>query len=101
MTEGVPGDSAWVGAQVEAALYERFRAGEEPREYERTGGGSSREYKAKFRQLSFNLKDGNNTDLRRAVLLGEVEPQELLQLSSEELVRHARGRWVACACASA
>ena len=36
------------------------------------GGGVTGKYKAKFRSLSFNLKDANNPDLRRAVLAREV-----------------------------
>ena len=36
------------------------------------GGGVTGEYKAKYRSLSFNLKDSNNPDLRRRVLSGEV-----------------------------
>ncbi len=39
------------------------------------GGGVTAEYKAKYRSLSFNLKDANNPDLRRRVLSGEVAAQ--------------------------
>jgi DNA-directed RNA polymerase subunit M/transcription elongation factor TFIIS len=46
---------------------------------------ASKEYKAKFRQLSFNLKDPKNLDLRRSVLSGETEPGELLKMDAEEL----------------
>jgi hypothetical protein len=46
---------------------------------------ASKEYKAKFRQLSFNLKDPKNLDLRRSVLSGETEPDELLKMDAEEL----------------
>ena len=49
------------------------------------GGASSKDYKAKFRQLSFNLKDPKNPDLRRSVLSGETEPAELLKMDAEEL----------------
>ncbi len=72
------GDPAAVAAQVEAALYREF------------GGAASKEYKAKFRQLSFNLKDGKNPDLRRTVLTGEVSPSELLKLEAEELASAER-----------
>ena len=48
-----------VAAEVEVALFQH-------------GGGVTAEYKAKFRSLSFNLKDANNPDLRRRVLSGEV-----------------------------
>ena len=46
---------------------------------------ASKDYKAKFRQLSFNLKDPKNPDLRRSVLSGETEPAELLKMDAEEL----------------
>ncbi len=49
------------------------------------GGAASKDYKAKFRQLSFNLKDPKNPDLRRSVLSGETEPAELLKMDAEEL----------------
>ena len=52
------------------------------REY---GSAASKEYKAKFRQLSFNLKDAKNPDLRRSVLSGETGAEELLRMESEEL----------------
>lgn len=55
------------------------------KEYTSTGGASSKDYKAKFRQLSFNLKDPKNPDLRRSVLSGETEPAELLKMDAEEL----------------
>ena len=38
------------------------------------GGGVTARYKAKFRTLSFNLKDASNPDLRRRVLSGEIPP---------------------------
>jgi len=90
-SEGVQGDPDWVGAQVEAELYNKYKPTDASlHEYERSGGGSSKEYKVKFRQLSFNLKDSNNPDLRRGVLLGEVAPKELLEYSPEELGSSAR-----------
>ncbi len=39
------------------------------------GGGVTTKYKARFRTLSFNLKDASNPDLRRRVLSGEVPPE--------------------------
>jgi transcription elongation factor S-II len=46
---------------------------------------TGKEYKAKFRQLSFNLKDPKNPDLRRSVADGLISPAVLLDLSPEEL----------------
>jgi len=44
-----------------------------------------KEYKAKFRQLSFNLKDPKNPDLRRSVSDGVIDPATLVEMSPEEL----------------
>jgi hypothetical protein len=86
----VAGDPLAAGAEVERALYEAFlpSEGSERLTYATTGGASSKDYKAKFRTLSFNLKDAKNPDLRRAVLNGQVAAADLLSLSAEELVRH-------------
>ena len=46
---------------------------------------TGKEYKAKFRQLSFNLKDPKNPDLRRSVADGLISHAVLLDLSPEEL----------------
>ena len=58
------------------ALYSALRTGTVAAEMEvalfQHGGGVTAEYKAKFRSLSFNLKDANNPDLRRRVLSREV-----------------------------
>jgi transcription elongation factor S-II len=54
------------------------------------GGRKSDEYKAKARKLLFNLKDKNNPDLRRRVLLEEIPPEVLVSMSSEELASDAR-----------
>jgi transcription elongation factor S-II len=69
----VEGHPEAVAAAIEAAMFKEF------------GGAASKDYKAKFRQLSFNLKDPKNPDLRRSVLSGETEPAELLKMDAEEL----------------
>eukprot|EP00240_Pyramimonas_obovata_P016145 CAMPEP_0118933528 /NCGR_PEP_ID=MMETSP1169-20130426/12038_1 /TAXON_ID=36882 /ORGANISM="Pyramimonas obovata, Strain CCMP722" /LENGTH=295 /DNA_ID=CAMNT_0006876299 /DNA_START=64 /DNA_END=948 /DNA_ORIENTATION=- len=61
-----------VGISIEAAMFRKF-------------GGMTKEYKAKYRSISFNLKDSRNPDLRRKVLSGDISPYTLLTLSSEEL----------------
>lgn len=53
-------------------------------------GGVGEPYKAKFRSLSFNLKDAKNPDLRRKVLLGQLQPAALLTLSAEDLASDAQ-----------
>jgi transcription elongation factor S-II len=51
--------------------------------------GVSAAYKAKFRQLHFNLKDAKNPDLRRRVLEGDVEPELLIALPPAALASDA------------
>ena len=80
MAEGVEGNPAAVAAAVESEMLKAY------------GSASSKEYKAKFRQLSFNLKDPKNPDLRRSVLSGETEPAELLKMDSDELGSDERRR---------
>jgi len=66
-----------IGVSIELALY----AGH---------NGVSAGYKAKFRQLHFNLKDDKNPDLRRRVLEGIIAPDVLITLSPEELASDAK-----------
>ncbi|CAN8061925.1 unnamed protein product [Agarophyton chilense] len=47
------------------------------------GNGTS--YKQKYRSLSFNLKDPKNGKLRSAVLLRDILPSELIDMSSTDL----------------
>ena len=49
-----------------------------------------KEYKAKFRQLSFNLRDPKNPDLRAQVADGLIDPVSLLDLAPEQLASAAR-----------
>ncbi|KAG7667307.1 hypothetical protein Ndes2526B_g04186 [Nannochloris sp. 'desiccata'] len=66
-----------IGVSIELALY----AGH---------NGVSAGYKAKFRQLHFNLKDDKNPDLRRRVLEGIIAPDVLITLTPEELASDAK-----------
>lgn len=54
------------------------------------GGGVTAKYKAKFRTISFNLKDIGNPDLRRRVLSHEILPDDLLEMEAEDLASDAR-----------
>eukprot|EP00271_Cylindrocystis_brebissonii_P010600 TRINITY_DN2685_c0_g1_i1.p1 TRINITY_DN2685_c0_g1~~TRINITY_DN2685_c0_g1_i1.p1 ORF type:complete len:386 (-),score=63.25 TRINITY_DN2685_c0_g1_i1:831-1988(-) len=56
------------------------------------GGKRDQEYKAKYRQLTFNLKDRDNPDLRRRVLFGEITPSELLTMTTEDMASDERKR---------
>jgi len=66
-----------IGVSIELALYAGHK-------------GVSAGYKAKFRQLHFNLKDDKNPDLRRRVLEGIIAPDVLITLTPEELASDAK-----------
>ncbi|CAL9075092.1 unnamed protein product [Musa acuminata var. zebrina] len=53
-------------------------------------GRSNGSQKLKYRSIMFNLKDGNNTDLRRRVLVGEVKPEKLIAMTPEEMASDKR-----------
>jgi hypothetical protein len=57
------------------------------------GRSVSKDYKAKFRSLHFNLKDANNPELRARVLRGELAPAVLVTLSSAELANKQLSEW--------
>jgi len=76
---GLAGQIAHIAAEIEEALFSQ-------------NGGMSKNYKAKFRSLNFNLKDPKNPDLRARVLRREHTAQELVTLSAEELASSARQR---------
>jgi hypothetical protein len=71
-----PSKSEAVGLAIEHALYSAF-ATSEP--------GYGAEYKNKFRNISFNLKDAKNSALRGRVLSGDLTPDQLVHLTNEEL----------------
>lgn len=53
----------------------------------------SKDYKARFRSLSFNLKDPANPELRARVLRGELAPAVLVTLGPAELARKELSEW--------
>lgn len=53
-------------------------------------GGINNQYKSKARALLFNLRDANNPQLRQRVLTGDIQPDALVQMSSEELASKVR-----------
>jgi transcription elongation factor S-II len=66
-----------IAIEIEAAVFQ-------------TNGGVTNEYKAKVKQLMFNLRDPNNKDLRGDVLQGDIEPDVLITLGPEELASKDR-----------
>ncbi|KAG2485897.1 hypothetical protein HYH03_015342 [Edaphochlamys debaryana] len=79
-TEALPSAVA-VAAEVEAELYKLH------------GSSVSRDYKARFRSLAFNLKDAGNPELRARVLRGELAPGVLVTLGPAELARKELSEW--------
>ena len=76
--EGVAsGDEGPLASAIEQAMFD-------------TMDGTSSQYKTKFQQLHFNLKDAKNPDLRRKVVLGIIDADALLQLAPEELASDAK-----------
>jgi len=73
VAEGVGGSPSLVAADIEQQMYDLF------------GGDKGKDYKAKYRSLSFNLKDGKNPDLRRSVLNGDITAYRLCTMKAEEM----------------
>ncbi|XP_022733888.1 transcription elongation factor TFIIS-like [Durio zibethinus] len=70
-------DPIQVAVSVEAVMFEKM-------------GKSNGTQKFKYRSIMFNLKDPNNPDLRRKVLLGEVKPERLISMTPEEMASAQR-----------
>lgn len=66
-----------VAVTVESALFEKL-------------GRSTGAHKAKYRSIMFNLRADNNTDFRRRVLIGQLRPERLPDVSPEEMASDAR-----------
>eukprot|EP00262_Sarcandra_glabra_P012609 TRINITY_DN3282_c0_g3_i1.p1 TRINITY_DN3282_c0_g3~~TRINITY_DN3282_c0_g3_i1.p1 ORF type:complete len:369 (+),score=70.88 TRINITY_DN3282_c0_g3_i1:130-1236(+) len=72
-------DPIRVAVLVESVMFEKL-------------GRSNGAQKFKYRSIMFNLKDANNPDLRRKVLLGQIKPEKLISLSPEEMASDQRKR---------
>ncbi|BFG23003.1 hypothetical protein CerSpe_092770 [Prunus speciosa] len=70
-------DPIRVAVTVESVLFEHW-------------GGSTGAQKAKYRSLIFNLKDQKNPDFRRKVLLGDIEAERLVDMSTAEMASDQR-----------
>lgn len=53
-------------------------------------GRSNGTQKQKYRSILFNLKDQKNPDFRRRVLLGHIKPEDIINLSAEEMASDER-----------
>jgi len=65
-------DPMEAASQIEEVLYSIFKS-------------ANKDYKAKYRSLSFNLKNKKNPFLRRAVLTGDISIEKLCQMSAHEM----------------
>ncbi|KAI4302637.1 hypothetical protein MLD38_038358 [Melastoma candidum] len=72
-------DPIRVAVTVESTMFEKM-------------GRSNGTQKFKYRSIMFNLKDPNNPDLRRKVLLGQVNPERLITMTPEEMASVQRQR---------
>uniref|UniRef100_A0A5B7A8Y6 Transcription elongation factor n=1 Tax=Davidia involucrata TaxID=16924 RepID=A0A5B7A8Y6_DAVIN len=72
-------DPIRVAVAVESMMFEKM-------------GRSNGAQKVKYRSIMFNMKDPNNPDLRRKVLLGEIMPERLIDMSPEEMASDQRQR---------
>ncbi len=70
-------DLVQVATSVESAMFRKI-------------GLSNGIKKAKYQSVLFNLKDPQNPDLRRKVLVGEIEPEKLVTMTAEEMASHKR-----------
>ncbi|KAF0908236.1 hypothetical protein E2562_023858 [Oryza meyeriana var. granulata] len=66
-----------VAVTVECALFQKL-------------GSFNGPNKQRYRSLMFNLKDDNNTDFRRRVLLGQVGPERIADLTPAEMASDTR-----------
>ncbi|KAG6769061.1 hypothetical protein POTOM_024676 [Populus tomentosa] len=70
-------DPICVAADVESVMFQKMGA---------FNGAKT----LKYRSVLFNLKDPKNPDLRRKVLLGQIKPEKLVTMTSEEMASNHR-----------
>jgi transcription elongation factor S-II len=70
-------DPLCVAADVESVMFQKMGA---------FNGAKT----VKYRSVLFNLKDPKNPDLRRKVLLGQIKPEKLVTMTSEEMASNHR-----------
>jgi len=65
-------DPLQIAQEIEGALYMKYKE-------------VSRDYKTKFRSLSFNLKNPKNPELRSSVMQGQISADHLVEMSPQEM----------------
>ena len=69
---------------IENALYKHLATRDSSSKSKNKDVGQK--YREKFRSLSFNLKDDKNPDLRTRIVSGKLTPDQIVTLSSEEML---------------
>lgn len=70
-------DPIRVAISVESVMFEKW-------------GRSNGAHKFKYRSIMFNMKDPNNPDFRRKVLVGAIEPERIVNLTATEMASEQR-----------
>ncbi|KAJ6304288.1 hypothetical protein OIU77_018036 [Salix suchowensis] len=70
-------DPISVAADVESVMFEKM-------------GAFNGTKQLNYRSILFNMKDPKNPDLRRKVLLGQIKPEKLVTMTSEEMASSQR-----------
>ncbi|CAK7348392.1 unnamed protein product [Dovyalis caffra] len=70
-------DPVGVAVSLESELFEKW-------------GNTNGSNKIKYRSVLYNINDPKNPDFRRKVLLGEVKPERVVNMSAKEMVSNDR-----------
>ncbi|KAI3994156.1 hypothetical protein MKX01_012413 [Papaver californicum] len=70
-------DPIRVAVSVESVFFEKW-------------GRSNGAQKFKYRSIMFNIKDPKNPDFRRRVLIGEIKPESVINMTPEEMASDQR-----------
>ncbi|KAH7425293.1 hypothetical protein KP509_11G048300 [Ceratopteris richardii] len=70
-------DPIGVAVTVETAMFQSL-------------GGFHGVNKTKYRSIMFNIKDSNNPDFRRKILLGDLSPEDIINLTPDQMASDQR-----------
>ncbi|OMO66748.1 Zinc finger, TFIIS-type [Corchorus capsularis] len=70
-------DPVRAAVSVECAMFENW-------------GKSNGDKRIRYRSTLFNIKDQNNPDFRRKILLGEIKPDKIVSMTTEEMASDRR-----------
>jgi len=75
-------DTDFLAEQIENALYQRHNC------------KLDKNYASQRRTLFWNIKDEKNVELREALFSGELSPEKLVTLSTQELANNEMKAWI-------